>query len=52
MQSVAMANPHEPREVGPYTLTVGFRIEPAFEDVPMLLIFRDPNIRRETHQRQ
>lgn len=37
--SVAMANPHEPREVGPYTLTVGFRIEPAFEDVPNALDF-------------
>lgn len=39
MQSVAMANPHEPREVGPYTLAVGFRIEPAFEDVVNALDF-------------
>jgi hypothetical protein len=39
MQSVAMANPHEPREVGPHTLAVGFRIEPACEDVVNALDF-------------
>lgn len=33
MPFVPIVNAHEPREVGPYTLTVGFRIEPAFEDV-------------------
>lgn len=37
--SLSGANPHESREVGPYTLVVGFRIEPAFEDVPNALDF-------------
>jgi hypothetical protein len=30
---LAAAQAHENRQVGSYTLTVGFRIEPAFEDV-------------------
>ena len=39
MTVVPMAHAHEPREVGPYTLTVGFRVEPAFEDVVNALDF-------------
>jgi hypothetical protein len=31
--SLASAQAHENRQVGDYTLTVGFRAEPAFEDV-------------------
>jgi hypothetical protein len=30
---LASAQAHETRQVGDYTLTVGFRVEPAFEDV-------------------
>jgi hypothetical protein len=30
---LACAQAHENRQVGDYTLTVGFRVEPAFEDV-------------------
>ena len=30
---LASAQAHENRQVGDYTLTVGFRVEPAFEDV-------------------
>jgi hypothetical protein len=30
---LATAQAHENRQVGDYTLTVGFRVEPAFEDV-------------------
>ena len=32
--STTQAFAHEPREVGPYTVTVGWRVEPAFEDEP------------------